>query len=247
MPTVPKLRTVVTNPTAVSQFYAYVTPLGRRIAAAGSFTIDGDIRVGMKQRYVQGLDADIDTGRVTIGLTIDGDNGTPAGTGVTSSTVGSTVRTTKLAFANTPLPLIDAAGVVAYVGLKVFDFPAGAIQFMGATIDLVLTRSSAGVNDNWDGDVSLGTVTADAGATLATTEQNLVPTTGTPPAVAGVATAKAASTSTEGAKVFNGTGTAIDVFLNVLVDDADHNVTATPCNLIANGSITLVWGNLGDV
>jgi len=247
MPTVPKLRTVVTNPTAVSQFYSYVTQLGRRIEAAGSFTIDGDIRVGMKQRYVQGLDSDIDTGRVTIGLTIDGDNGTPAGTGVTASAVGSTVRTTKLAFLNTPLPLLDAVGVVAHTGLKVFDFPAGAIQFMGATIDLVLTKTSAGVNNDWDGDVSLGTVVASNNATLATTEQDLVPTTATPQAAAGVATAKAFSTSTEGAKVFNGTATAIDVFLNVLVDDADHNVTGTPCNLIANGSITLVWGNLGDV
>jgi hypothetical protein len=37
------------------------------------------------------------------------------------------------------------------------------------------------------------------------------------------------------------------VYLNILVDDADHDVTSTACNIIANGTITLVWENYGSI
>jgi hypothetical protein len=152
---------------------------------------------------------------------------------------------TVFTFTNSALALADEAGVVAYVGSKIYDMPAGAILFLGATSDLDLTKSSAGVNADWDGDVGVGTVTASNNATLASTEQNIIPTTATPQAVAGVTTANAQSTATENA-VINGTSTAADVYLNLLVDDADHDVTGTPCNLIANGTITIYWINLGD-
>lgn len=186
-------------------------------------------------------------------VTVDGGSpaaagsGTAAGTGVTAAerVAGGIVHQTVLTFVNTPLPLVDEAGVVAYAGLKVYDFPAGAILFLGAVADLDLTKSSAGVNADWDGDVGVGTVTASNNSTLATTEQNIIPTTATPQAVAGVTTANALSTATENA-VVNGTSTAVDAYLNLLVDDADHDVTTTPCNLIVNGTLTLTWINLGD-
>ncbi len=48
-------------------------------------------------------------------------------------------------------------------------------------------------------------------------------------------------------KVLDGTGTANDVYLNFLIDDTDHNVAGTACNLIVNGTVTLHWVNLGDI
>ncbi len=175
-----------------------------------------------------------------------GSGSTAVSSAVATETGAGAVHTTVLTFTNTAVALTDEAGVVAYAGTKVYDFPEGAILFLGATTNLALTKSSAGVNVDWDGDVSLGTITASNNATLSSTEQNLIPTTSTPQAVAGVSSAKSQSTATESGVIFNGTGTAIDVYLNLLVDDADQDVTGTACNLILNGTITIVWANLGD-
>lgn len=174
--------------------------------------------------------------------------GLSAGSGVRGGNVNpGNLRQTVLRLKDSVLALTDEAGVVAYTSKKIFDFPEGLISFQGAVIDLVLTKSSAGVNADFDGDIGLGTAQASNNATLSSTEQNLVPTTPTTQAVAGVATAKAKSTATEAGALFDGTTTPVDVYLNVLVDDADHDVTGTPCNLIANGTITVLWFSLGDV
>lgn len=168
---------------------------------------------------------------------------TPAGTGVAILTNGAGYNKTVLKLTNTPLPLIDTAGVVARCALKVLDMPAGLIHIAGAVVNLALTKSAAGVNADWDGDVSLGSAAAAGDATLTSTEANIVPSTATPQAVTGATTAKAVSTA---GVMLDGTATSVDVYLNVLVDDADQDVTGTPTNLIANGEITIVWANLGD-
>jgi hypothetical protein len=111
--------------------------------------------------------------------------------------------------------------------------------------DLALTKSSAGVIDAWDGDISLGTATAANDADLTSTEADIVAKTSTPQAAAGATTGDMV-TATAQMGIFDGTGTAKDVYLNVLVDDADHDVTGTACNIIVNGTVTLTWINLGD-
>jgi hypothetical protein len=168
------------------------------------------------------------------------------GTGVTSAETFSGVQTVTVTFVNTAITMLDEAGVVAYAGLKILDLPEGSILFLGAVADLDLTKSSAGINDDWDGDFGLGTVTATNDATLATTEQDFIPTTATPQATAGATTANGQSTATESGVIFDGTTTPVDVFLNFLVDDADHDVTATACNLIVNGTVKFTYVNLGD-
>lgn len=175
-----------------------------------------------------------------------GSVGAAAGTGVAAAEVFSAARQVEIVLTDVAIALADEAGVVAYGGLKIYDLPAGHILVLGAVADLAITKSSAGVNTDWDGDFGLGTVTASNNGTLASTEQNLIPSTATPQAVAGATTAKGASTSTEAAKVIDGSATAVDVFLNFLVDDADHNVTGTACNLIANGTVKLSYLLLGD-
>lgn len=109
--------------------------------------------------------------------------------------------------------------------------------------DLTVEKSSAGVNDDFDGDFAVGTVTASNNNTLASTEANVIPSTATPQATSGATTAKGVST---GVVTLDGTGTAVDLFLNFLVDDSDHDVGGTACDLIVNGTITVTWINLGD-
>lgn len=174
---------------------------------------------------------------------------TPSGTGVVATSEQLQVRTLLLTLTNTPVVMADNPAVTAYGSLKIVDLPEGNIAILGAVMDLALTLSAAGINAGWDGDVGLGTVAANNGATpLATTEQNIIPNTATPQAVASATTAKAWSTATElAAGVFNGTSAAVDVYLNLLVDDADHDVTTTPTNILCNGTIRITYVNLGDV
>jgi len=170
-------------------------------------------------------------------VTQQGEPTLPTVTGMTAVTSGAGhFRTAVISFVNTPIALTDNAGVVAYGGLKVLDFAEGAVAILGACAALAVTKSSAGVNTDWDGDFGVGTVTATSDATLATTEQNIIPTTATPQAVSGATTAKGVSTAIG---FFDGTTTPVDVFLNFLVDDTDHNVAGTACNLILNGTLTI--------
>lgn len=187
------------------------------------------------------------SGQQQSGVSSIGGAGVEAGTGVvaTESGIGS-FHSTTITLTNASVVLADEAGVVAYGGLKVYDMPAGAIQFLSAVTDLDLTLSAAGVNADWDGDVGLGTVTASNNTTLASTEQNIIPSTATPQATSSATTANAQSTITEAGLVVDGTATAADVYLNILVDDADHDVTSTPTNIVCNGTIKITWINMGD-
>lgn len=169
--------------------------------------------------------------------------GTSNGKGVTIEASQAGYTKTVLRFEDTPIPLVDEAGVVAYGSLKVFDLPVGLILIAGAVADLAVTKSSAGVIAAFDGDFGVGSAAAGNNNALAGTEQNIIPTTATPQAVAGATTAKGIST---GGLQLDGTAGAVDVFLNFLVDDADHDVTTTPCNLILNGTLTLLWALAGD-
>jgi hypothetical protein len=187
------------------------------------------------------------SGQLQQGSTAIGGTGAANGTGVAAAESGQgPLHFTTLTLTNTPVVLADNAGVIAYGSLKIYDMPEGAIQFLGAVTDLDLTLSAAGVNADWDGDIGLGSVAANNSATLATTEQNIIPTTATPEAATSATTGNSQSTLTEAGTVLNGTSTAVDVYLNLLVDDDDHNVTGTATNIICNGTVKLVWVQLGD-
>jgi hypothetical protein len=171
-------------------------------------------------------------------------NGFPKALGKFYDHLDGTMCKSVISFTDEAFALTDAAGVVAYAGKKVFDFPAGVILIHGALANLAVTKSSAGVNDTFDGDFSVGTVTASNNATLTGTEADVIPSTATPQAVSGATTAKGFNSAD--IAPLDGTATAQDLFLNFVVDDADHDVTTTPANLVVNGTLTIVWTNLGD-
>lgn len=170
--------------------------------------------------------------------------GAAAGTGVTvvEADLGGGWNRTTLTLADTPIVLVDEAATVAYGGLKVYDMPRGRIFVLSAATVLAVHKTSAGVNDDFDGDFSMGTVTATNNATLLTTEANIIASAATPQAVDGDTTANGGSS---GPLAIDGLSTPMDVYLNAVVDDADHDVTGTPCNLEFTGTIEIIWKYLG--
>lgn len=143
----------------------------------------------------------------------------------------------------------DEAGQGQFVGKKVYDFPAGLILFLGATVEGTVTLTTPAIN-NWDGDVGLGveapTDHQDAANKTGSVMQKNDVSAGTSDKI-GVVSAKTLATAlTEsGARWLDGTGTAIDLFLNFLVDDnAAHDNTIKAA---FTGTITFHWINLGDL
>lgn len=155
------------------------------------------------------------------------------------------LQVTTINFTSFSQSMTDEAGVVAYGGTKVYDFPEGNILILGATLNATLTKSGAGINADFDGDVGVGTVTASNNATLSSTEQNIIPTTATPQAVAGATTAKGINAAA--IAPLDGTATAVDMYLNYLIDDADQDITGGGASsLLTTGTLTFCWINLGD-
>jgi len=170
--------------------------------------------------------------------------GTVAGTGVTVSEQGNgVVQKSVFTFSSATITVRDTQ---QGNGVNIYNFPEGRIFILGATGSMNFTTTSvlastlhASVSCRW----GVGTVTQ-SNATLATTEQDLIPvTTFTSGATINVAnTATSASLAT--AAQFDGTATAKKAFMNVSVPtgtdiDADAAV-------LMNGTVTITWIFLGD-
>lgn len=155
------------------------------------------------------------------------------------------INRTVISLAARQIDMSDQAGVVAYGGTKVYTFPEGNIHILGAVLNIpTLVKSGAGINADFDGDVSVGSVTASNNNSLTSTEANIIPSTSTPQAASGSTTGSAVSTA---AVQIDGTATPVDVYLNFLIDDADQDITGGGASsLLATGTLTLLWANLGD-
>lgn len=160
---------------------------------------------------------------------------------VVNETVG-TIRTT-LQLSGAVVTMTDAAAAGCHGSVKLYDFPACNLLFLGATCDLTVTAGAGGITGTAAVVAAIGTAAVStADATLTTTEADLIPSTAaTLTAGAGAAKGK---TLTAGVVVFDGTSTAKDAYLNFAVPDAGSTGNDT---LIVSGTITLVWSNLGDV
>jgi hypothetical protein len=176
-------------------------------------------------------------------------SGSSAQAGITVKEQGiGASRKTVLAFRNVTVAVNDDAGVAGWLTSKIYDFPAGMIAVKGVHADLALTVDAAGVNADWDGDFAVGTAGSTDGSALTSTLAAFIPSTATPQASGSATTAKGVTTAAlYPIDALDGTSTAIDCYLNVLVDDADQDVTTTPTNMIFNGTVTIYWTNLGDI
>lgn len=159
---------------------------------------------------------------------------------------GGVIHQTVLTCTALPISIADDAGVAQYGGVQIYDFPAGLLTTLGAVIDGAVT-GYASLIDTFDGDVAIGTAAATTGATLVSTEADILQSVALSQAVAEVANCDAVSVATalteSGARWLDGTGTAKDAYLNFVIDDnAAHGAgTAT-----FTGTITITWINLGD-
>ena len=169
-----------------------------------------------------------------------------AGVASSSATVDETasgaVRTV-LTLNNVAISMVDAAAAGCHGSLKLYDFPACNWLYLGATCDLTLTAGAGGITDTAAVVASIGTATVGVdNATLTDTEADLIASTAAT-LTDGAGTAKGKSL-TAGIAVFDGTSTPKDAWLNLAVPDAGSTADDT---LTISGTVTIVWGNLGDV
>lgn len=156
------------------------------------------------------------------------------------------IHKTVLTCTATPLTFGDEAGQGQFGGVKVYDFPLGLICCLGAVINGSITLTAPAI-DTWNGDIGLGvTVPLDHQDAVNLTGA-IMPKVATTQAVSKVAVTDAVSVATalteSGARWLDGTGTAKDLYLNLLIDDnAAHDNTITGT---FTGTITLTWMNLG--
>lgn len=140
------------------------------------------------------------------------------------------------------ISIVDSGGAAGGQGsVKVYDFPEGVTQILGAACNLTTRKGGAGITDTAAVVGSVGTVAPGAGdAALTGTEADIIPSTaGTLAAGAGVLKGISAAP----AAPFNGTATPIDALLNIGIPDAGITATTT---LIVNGRIAIVWTTLLD-
>lgn len=184
------------------------------------------------------------------GIAQVGTAGTTGGISVSEAGGDGPIRQTVITLTNVPMAI---SNTTSGGGVKVYDFPAGYIAILGATGNPVWTTTSAiagTLNASKTGNWGLGTV-VQANATLATTEINVLPGTGvTPIAMVSSATINVAGTATAGALSgttvprFDGTSTAVDLYLNLaFATDADLDADAT---VTVSGTLTVTWLNVGD-
>lgn len=169
--------------------------------------------------------------------------GTPAGTGVSAKEFGGggLPHKTILTLRSVVIATVDAGAAGAQGSQKVYDFPEGAIQFLGATMNLTTLAGAGGIADTGALVGSVGSVAAGAGdAALTSTEANIIPSTaGTLVAGAGVLKGISAAPIAP----VDGTTTPVDAILNIAVPDAGSSADDT---VTISGTITITWSNAGD-
>lgn len=163
--------------------------------------------------------------------------------------IGGVLQKTVLTCTATPVTITDDANVAQYGGTgKLYDFPEGLLVIFGAVVDGSVTLGTTGtITTTWGGGVSLGTATATTGSTLTGTEADIMPEVNVAAATAKVAVVDAVSVATalteSGARWLDGTTTAKDLYLNLVVDDSATHTSGTGT---FTGTVTFLWTLIGD-
>lgn len=155
---------------------------------------------------------------------------------------------TVLTLTNTPVSVVSVTTGNGVGGTKIYDFPAGYIQNHGCIADLSISIATANQADFTDGtpegDIGIGTVApanADALGTDATDDNFATATAFTMSAYVD----SSVTLPPEASANYNGTSTAIDLYVNVLVDAADID-DGTTTEVLISGTVTVLWSLIGD-
>lgn len=242
-----RIRSTVTNPSTVSRFYAYLNDgLGAWLSPGSSRTFDYDLRSRLSMLDRQALERDIANNRVVYSIEhiTNVEIGTVGGPTVRANEFGDrAIHKTVLQLTDTEINLTDAGASGGYGGVKLYDFPEGAIYFIGCVANLTITESTPNIIDNWTGNFAVGTAQATSAGSLTGTRANLIDSTAIPAASGGTSTARGSSTTAQTSTMFDGTTTPVSAFLNMTMPDASISANAT---VRVNGTVTLIWTLVGD-
>jgi len=199
----------------------------------------------------------VSAGGFTGTITTNGDSTTTANIGAPNGATVSVVERgndvlhkTIITCTATPVTITDDAGVAQYGGTgKLYDFPEGLLVTFGAVVTGSVTLGTTGtIINTWAGGVALGTATATTGATLIGTEADILQEVDVAAATLKVAAVPAFSVATalteSGGRWLNGTATAKDLYLNLVVDDDASHTSGTGT---FTGTVTVLWTIAGDV
>lgn len=155
---------------------------------------------------------------------------------------------TVLTLTDLPISVVSVTTGNGVGGTKVYDFPEGHLQVVGVTADLSISVASANQADFTDdapeGDLGIGTAApanADALGTDSTDDDFATATAFT---MASYADAEVLLPP-EAQAAHDGSTTAIDMYVNALVDAADIDDDTTT-EVLVSGTIVITWANLGD-
>lgn len=167
---------------------------------------------------------------------LEGTPGAKNGATVTADDQVGAVHKTVLTLADTPV-VVDGTSGAGFGGTKLYDFPSGRVLVLGVIAEnITISVDTNGLDAADGGDVSFGTTVAGDG-TLTGTDVDLLPSTSIDPINTATDAALAASAQ------FDGTSTAKDLYINMLIDDADIEAVVT--NTV-DATVTIHWINLGD-
>jgi len=144
---------------------------------------------------------------------------------------------TKLTVTSLAVSTTDDGANGSFGGTKIYDFPVGAIWCVART-NLTATVA-AGIGATSTLKHSLGTVVAATNDTLDSTKANIIASTNT--TLSGSAGAVKGLTATQ--LIIDGTGGAVDVFLNFGVADAGATANST---VTVSGTVHLFWRMIAD-
>ncbi len=175
--------------------------------------------------------------------------GLPNGSTVLATEDGEgLINKTVLDLASTPIFIASITTGNGVGGVKIYDFPQGRILVLGTMADIILTVDAGDQADFTDatpeGDVGVGSVTpanADGLGTDATDDDFSTATA----FVMADYNDPIVQIPSEASLQFDGTSTALDMFITALVDaaDIDDGVTTT---MYISGKVVCHWINLGD-
>ena len=170
--------------------------------------------------------------------------GVASATGVTVTEALGRLHTTVFTLQDVEIPMVDAGAAGSHGTVKLYDFPPGLLYVMGVTADTFLIKGAGGIAGSaaMVGALGSGPVQTD-NATLFGAEADVLPSQDV--SLSGIiGTLRATTTAQEAGAVHDGTETARALHLNLAVPDADSTADDI---IVAIGTATVTWANLGDV
>ena len=153
--------------------------------------------------------------------------------GVNAVHGATSVKTVQLTLDDYSVTMTDATTAGSHGKIKIYDFPEGTVQILGATLGVAIARVGTALTATSAVVTALGSATVGTNdATLTTTEANIVPST------AATLTDGAGSAAGASTAALTLTGAPASAYLNFATPDAGSTGNDA---LLVNGTVTLTY------